>query len=362
LKAYVGGFDFSKSKFDRAANSKLLPGSSIKPFIYACAFENGLNPSTIFIDGPIIFDDDKLEGIWRPRNNSGEFYGPIRLRESLIQSLNIVSIKLVQSLGLTKTLDCFKKYKFQDEMLINDLSIALGTGTLNPLISATQYSSFINSGKHQKIAYIDRIEDVNGQIILDPNNNYSKKVKDFKNVSFPWLSTEKFDYTGSPMISLDANAHTQVMDERVAFLMSNILKESLKRNANRRGLNMPIENMGGKTGTTNDATSTWFSGYASHIVASAWVGKDDGSSLGEDEFGSTNALPIWLDFMTLSKNSLTDFEVVVPEGIAAIRIDKESGNVSKSFNNSYFEYFLEENIDDLLSSKSNNSELKEILN
>lgn len=362
LKAYVGGFDFSKSKFDRAANSKLLPGSSIKPFIYACAFENGLNPSTIFIDGPIIFDDDKLEGIWRPRNNSGEFYGPIRLRESLIQSLNIVSIKLVQSLGLTKTLDCFKKYKFQDEMLINDLSIALGTGTLNPLISATQYSSFINSGKHQKIAYIDRIEDVNGQIILDPNNNYSKKVKDFKNVSFPWLSTEKFDYTGSPMISLDANAHTQIMDERVAFLMSNILKESLKRNANRRGLNMPIENMGGKTGTTNDATSTWFSGYASHIVASAWVGKDDGSSLGEDEFGSTNALPIWLDFMTLSKNSLTDFEVVVPEGIAAIRIDKESGNVSKSFNNSYFEYFLEENIDDLLSSKSNNSELKEILN
>ena len=362
LKAYVGGFDFSKSKFDRAANSKLLPGSSIKPFIYACAFENGLNPSTIFIDGPIIFDDDKLEGIWRPRNNSGEFYGPIRLRESLIQSLNIVSIKLVQSLGLTKTLDCFKKYKFQDEMLINDLSIALGTGTLNPLISATQYSSFVNSGKHQEIAYIDRIEDVNGQIILDPNNNYSKKVKDFKNVSFPWLSTEKFDYTGSPMISLDANAHTQVMDERVAFLMSNILKESLQRNANRRGLNMPIENMGGKTGTTNDATSTWFSGYASHIVASAWVGKDDGSSLGEDEFGSTNALPIWLDFMTLSKDSLTDFEVVVPEGIAAIRIDKESGNVSKSFNNSYFEYFLEENIDDLLSSKSNNSELKEILN
>ena len=362
LKAYVGGFDFSKSKFDRAANSKLLPGSSIKPFIYACAFENGFNPSTIFIDGPIIFDDDKLEGIWRPRNNSGEFYGPIRLRESLIQSLNIVSIKLVQSLGLTKTLDCFKKYKFQDEMLINDLSIALGTGTLNPLISATQYSSFINSGKHQKIAYIDRIEDVNGQIILDPNNNYSKKVKDFKNVSFPWLSTEKFDYTGSPMISLDANNHTQVMDERVAFLMSSILKESLQRNANRRGLNMPIENMGGKTGTTNDATSTWFSGYASNIVASAWVGKDDGSSLGEDEFGSTNALPIWLDFMTLSKDSLTDFEVVVPEGIAAIRIDKESGNVSKSFNNSYFEYFLEENIDDLLSSKSNNSELKEILN
>ena len=362
LKAYVGGFDFSKSKFDRAANSKLLPGSSIKPFIYACAFENGLNPSTIFIDGPIIFDDEKLESIWRPRNNSGQFYGPIRLRESLIQSLNIVSIKLVQSLGLSKTLECFEKYKFQEEMLINDLSIALGTGTLNPLIAATQYASLINNGKRQNIAYVDRIEDINGQIILDPSNKYSKKIKNFKDVSFPWLSGEKFDYTGSPMISLDIIEQDQVMDERVAFLVSNILKEALKRNVSRRGLEIPIENMGGKTGTTNDATSTWFSGYASQIVASAWVGKDDGSSLGDDEFGSTNALPIWLDFMTLSKKSLTDFEVDIPEGVAAIRIDKKTGNVSKTFSNSYFEYFLEENIDELLASKLDNSDLKEILN
>jgi penicillin-binding protein 1A len=152
------------------------------------------------------------------------------------------------------------------------------------------------------------------------------------------------------------------MDERVAFLLSNILQEALKRNANRRGLTIPIENMGGKTGTTNDATSTWFSGFASNIVASAWVGKDDGTSLGENEFGSTNALPIWLDFMTLSKNSLSDYSVDVPEGIAAIRIDKKTGNVSKSFKNSYFEYFLEENIDELLNEEKKDSELSEILN
>ena len=362
LKAYVGGFDFSKSKFDRAANSKLLPGSSIKPFIYACAFENGLNPSSIFIDGPIIFDDDKLESIWRPRNNSGEFYGPIRLRESLIQSLNIVSIKLVQSIGLPKTIKCFQKYQFDDEMLINDLSIALGTGTLNPLKAATQFSSIINNGKHQKVSYIDRIEDINGKIIFDPQNKYSKKVKDFSGVSFPWLSSESFDYLNTPMIALQEDREMQVMDERVAFLLSNILQEALKRNANRRGLIIPIENMGGKTGTTNDATSTWFSGYASNIVASAWVGKDDGTSLGENEFGSTNALPIWLDFMTLSKNSLSDYSVDIPEGIAAIRIDKKTGNVSKSFKNSYFEYFLEENIDELLNAEEKDSELSEILN
>ena len=144
-------------------------------------------------------------------------------------------------------------------------------------------------------------------------------------------------------------------------MVSDILNEALIQNVKRRGLSMPISNMGGKTGTTNDATSTWFSGYASHIVASAWVGKDDGTSLGDNEFGSTNALPIWLDFMDYSKNKLSDYSIDIPEGIAAVRIDKESGKISQSFENSIFEYFLEENINTQLNSDSRNSDLKEIL-
>ena len=362
LKAYVGGFDFEKSKFDRAGNSKLLPGSSIKPFIYGCAFENELNPSSIFIDGPIIFEDKKLEGIWRPRNNSGEFLGPIRLREALIQSLNIVSIKIVQSLGLEKVLDCFKKYNFDNQMLINDLSIALGTGTINPLKAAENYSILINEGQSNKVFYIDRVEDIDGNIIFDPEKRYAKKVNSFNEVSFPWLSTEKLDYLDIPMIKAGDDEPNISIDPRVAFMISDILNEALIQNVKRRGLEMPITNMGGKTGTTNDATSTWFSGYASHVVASAWVGKDDGSSLGDNEFGSTNALPIWIDFMSYSKDKLSDYSIDVPEGIAAIRIDKESGQVSQSFENSVFEYFLEENINDLLSSDNRSSDLKEILN
>ena len=362
LKAYVGGFDFEKSKFDRAGNSKLLPGSSIKPFIYGCAFENELNPSSIFIDGPIIFEDKKLEGIWRPRNNSGEFLGPIRLREALIQSLNIVSIKIVQSLGLEKVLDCFKKYNFDNQMLINDLSIALGTGTINPLKAAENYSILINEGQSNKVFYIDRVEDIDGNIIFDPEKRYAKKVNSFNEVSFPWLSTEKLDYLDIPMIKAGDDEPNISIDPRVAFMISDILNEALIQNVKRRGLEMPITNMGGKTGTTNDATSTWFSGYASHVVASAWVGKDDGSSLGDNEFGSTNALPIWIDFMSYSKDKLSDYSIDVPEGIAAIRIDKESGQVSQSFENSIFEYFLEENVNDLLSSDNRSSDLKEILN
>ena len=361
LKAYVGGFDFEKSKFDRAGDSKLLPGSSIKPFIYGCAFENKLNPSTIFIDGPIIFEDSRLEGIWRPRNNSGEFLGPIRLREALIQSLNIVSIKIVQSLGLEKVLSCFKKYNFDEQMLTNDLSIALGTGTINPLKAAENYSMLINQGQANKVFYIDRVEDIDGNVIFDPEKKYAKKVSSFNELSFPWLSSEKLDYLDIPMIKAGEDKPYISIDPRVAFIISDILNEALMKNVKRRGLRMPISNMGGKTGTTNDATSTWFSGYASHIIASAWVGKDDGTSLGDNEFGSTNALPIWLDFMDYSKNKLSDYSVDVPEGIAAIRIDRESGKISQSFDNSIFEYFLEENVNAQLNSDNSKSDLKEIL-
>ena len=361
LKAYVGGFDFSKSKFDRASNSRLLPGSSIKPFIYGCAFENELNPSSIFIDGPIIFEDSKLEGIWRPRNNSGEFYGPIRLREALIQSLNLVSIKLVQSIGLKDTLNCFKKYNFDEQMLTNDLSIALGTGTINPFKAAQQFSMLVNNGQISKITYIDRIEDINGNIIYDPQKKYSTKYETYTQLSFPWINNEKFDYLDKPLIAVDLEDPIQAMDPRVAFMLSDILKEALQRNITRRQLASDITNMGGKTGTTNDATSTWFSGYASNIVASAWVGKDDGTSLGDNEFGSTNALPIWLDFMNSSKDKLSNYSIDVPEGVAAIRVNKETGQVSQTFSDSYFEFFLEENVSDLLNSERNRSNLEDII-
>ena len=361
LKAYVGGFDFSKSKFDRASNSRLLPGSSIKPFIYGCAFENELNPSSIFIDGPIIFEDSKLEGIWRPRNNSGEFYGPIRLREALIQSLNLVSIKLVQSIGLKDTLNCFKKYNFDEQMLTNDLSIALGTGTINPFKAAQQFSMLVNNGQISKITYIDRIEDINGNIIYDPQKKYSTKYETYTQLSFPWINNEKFDYLDKPLIAVDLEDPIQAMDPRGAFMLSDILKEALQRNITRRQLASDITNMGGKTGTTNDATSTWFSGYASNIVASAWVGKDDGTSLGDNEFGSTNALPIWLDFMNSSKDKLSNYSIDVPEGVAAIRVNKETGQVSQTFSDSYFEFFLEENVSDLLNSERNRSNLEDII-
>ena len=360
IKAYVGGFDFEKSKFDRASSSNLLLGSSIKPFIYACAFENGINPSSVFIDGPIAFQDELLEEVWRPRNNSGTFYGQIRLRESLIQSLNLVTIKLVRYIGLETTLDCLKKYMFNSSSMTNNLSVGLGTGSSNPLSYVENYALFINSGQFKNAILIDRIENLNGEIIYDPNNNYANEIADFSQISFPWMSDIPFDELNIPRLKLMNSADIQAMDPRVAYIVADILKEALKRNASRGNLELPFENVGGKTGTTNDATSTWFSGYASSIVASVWVGKDDFTSLGDNEFGSTNALPIWLDFIKLSTENLTEKDLLVPQGLSVVRVDEQSGKISNTFNNSFFEYFLEENLLSLLD--EDNADYQNIFN
>ena len=359
VKAYVGGYDFSLSKFDRASSSDLLLGSSIKPFVYACAFENGVNPASIFIDGPIAFEDELLEEVWRPRNNSGTFYGPIRLRESLIQSLNLVTIKLVRFIGLDATLDCLKKYKFKPSALTNNLSVGLGTGALNPMDYVENYSLLVNEGRFVEAKLIDRIENLEGDIIYDPNKNYAKNIVNHSEISFPWMSETTFDDLNYPMHYV-TQKEVSVMDSRIAFIVSDILKEALERNAKRRNLQLPISNIGGKTGTTNDATSTWFSGFAANMVTSVWVGKDDFTSLGQNEFGSTNALPIWLDFITLSKDNLTAKERAIPEGLSVVRIDEDTGEISNTFSDSIFEYFLEENLSALL--EETNAEYRSVFN
>ncbi len=321
VQAYIGGFDFKRSKFDRAKKSQLMVGSSIKPFIYACAFENGLNPSSVFLDGPITLQDELLEDIWRPKNNSGDFLGPVRLRESLIDSLNLVSIKLVRYLGLDKTLECLRKYSFGESLLPENLSVALGTGTTNPLDFVENYSIFTNKGNLIESHIIDRVEDINGNIVYDPNHKYtSGKIPSVK----------------------------KVLDERVAFMLADILKDTLYRTSIAKSFDLPLENLGGKSGTTNNSTSTWYAGFAGDMIIAVWVGKDNFSSLGDEEFGGTIALPIWLDFLSHSKDSIVDKPLILPEGVSVVRVNKKTGNISNTFDDSVFEFFLEENLEQLL--------------
>ena len=304
IKAYVGGNNFQDSKFDRVT-AKLMPGSTIKPFIYSCAFENGLRPATVVVDGPIIVKDELLEDYWRPKNNSGNFHGPVRLRESLIESLNSVSIKLTDMLGFEKMNSCFDRYGFSSSMDIKDLSGALGNGLISPYELAQTFSIFPNSGTSVDFFMIEKITNRKGEVY-------------FQNTS---------------------KGNKERLGEEIAFITREILKEGLDRFLKFRNLNLVIENAGGKTGTTNDARDTWFVGYAENIIASSWVGKDDGSTLGDEQFGSSNALPIWLDFMNNSIDLLDETTFVIPEDITLVRIDKNTGKVASTFDNAIFEYF-----------------------
>ena len=313
IKAYVGGNNFQDSKFDRVT-AKLMPGSTIKPFIYSCAFENGLRPATVVVDGPIIVKDELLEDYWRPKNNSGNFHGPVRLRESLIESLNSVSIKLTDMLGFEKMNSCFDRYGFSSSMDIKDLSGALGNGLISPYELAQTFSIFPNSGTSVDFFMIEKITNRKGEVYF---HNISKGNK-------------------------------ERLGEEIAFITREILKEGLDRFLKFRNLNLFIENAGGKTGTTNDARDTWFVGYAENIIASSWVGKDDGSTLGDEQFGSSNALPIWLDFMNNSIDLLDETTFVIPEDITIVRIDKNTGKVASTFDNAIFEYFLDDDLKDIL--------------
>ena len=313
IKAYVGGNNFKDSKFDRVT-AKLMPGSTIKPFIYSCAFENGLRPATVVVDGPIIVKDELLEDYWRPKNNSGNFHGPVRLRESLIESLNSVSIKLTDMLGFEQMNNCFDKYGFSSSMDIEDLSGALGNGLISPYELAQTFSIFPNNGATVDFFMIEKITNSKGEVY-------------FQNT---------------------LKGNKERLGEEIAFITREILKEGLDRFLKFRNLNLVIENAGGKTGTTNNARDTWFVGYAENIIASSWVGKDDGSTLGDDQFGSSNALPIWLDFMNNSIDLLDETTFVIPEDITLVRIDKNTGKVTSTFDNAIFEYFLDDDLEDIL--------------
>ena len=310
VKAWVGGYDFFLSKFDRVSQSSPLLGSNFKPFLYSAALEDKFTASSLINDAPIVFEDIALEDKWRPRNASGKFYGPTRLREGLLQSRNLVSIRLLRELGVEKARSYAEKFGFEKSRLPADLSLALGTASLSPLKNATAFSVFANGGKKVDSYFINKILNRNGNIIFE------------KIVLEP----------------------TQVIDERAAFIIKDILQEAGRRGTSKKIIELERPDFSGKTGTTNEAESTWFTGFNDSLVTTVWIGFDQPKSLGNREFGSSIALPIWLDFI---KNNLEEIPLnisIPPRGVVAVKIDKTTGKrVGDDSNNSIFEYYLEEN-------------------
>ena len=311
ILALVGGYDFFLSKFNRAEQASPLLGSNFKPFLYAAAFSDRFTPSSLINDAPIIFDDEALEEKWRPRNASGRFFGPTRLREGLLQSRNLVSVRLLRELGIEKVRSYSEKFGFDKQRLPADLSLSLGTASLNPLKNAAAYAVFASGGKKVEPYLISKIIDRSGQILFE---NKAKKPE-------------------------------QVIDPRIAFLINDILKEAAQRGTARKLSELERRDFAGKTGTTNKAESTWFTGYNDNIVTSVWVGFDQPRSLGDREFGSSIALPIWLDYKKEIIERIPLSTTLPPKGISIIKIDKNSGELAKKESKKVmFEYFLNNNL------------------
>ena len=343
--AYVGGKNFAASNFDRVKLSFPQSGSSFKPFVYSAALANGYNLSSIINDAPVIFEDENLESIWKPQNYTGEFYGPISLRDALIKSVNIVSIKLLREMGLNNTNEYLVNFGFSKNRLPNDLSLALGSGNFSPAEMVRAYSVIANNGQISNIHYIKNIEDRFGNTIYSQEEfNINNKTKDI--VAFPWLDTIEMN-VNKPYYLLEPIENSErVIDPRVSFLMNDVLKDFMKNGvAGRKSRFLNRDDIAGKTGTTNDSISTWFSGYHSDLVTTVWVGTDDFSSLGENEYGSTIALPIWINYMDYKLKALETTSEEIPEKISFVRVNKSSGEVDDdSDGDFYFELFLEENI------------------
>ena len=313
IKALVGGYDFFLSKFNRAEQSSPLLGSNFKPFLYASAFSEGFTASSLINDAPIIFEDEALEEKWRPRNASGKFYGPTRLREGLLQSRNLVSVRLLRDLGVEKAISYAQQFGFDKSRLPADLSLSLGTASLSPLMNAAAYSVFANGGKAVEPYFIEKIIDRNGGIV------FQREKEDLK----------------------------QVIDPRVAFLITDILQEASARGTARKVSELKRRDFAGKTGTTNEAESTWFTGYNNSLVTTVWAGFDQPRSLGNREFGSSVALPIWLSFIKEIIDQIPLNNTIPPKGLSIIKIDKSTGKrADKETKSSIFEYYLEEHTPD----------------
>ena len=340
--AYLGGKNFYESSFDRVKLSYPQSGSSFKPFIYSAALSNGYNLSSLINDAPIVFEDENLETAWRPQNYTGEFYGPISIREALIKSVNIVSIKLLRELGIEKSHDYLENFGFEKSRLPNDLSLALGSGNFSPLEMARAYSVIANNGHVPDVYFIERIEDRFGNIIYSYNDFYIQKDIN----AFPWLDTLEMNIKRPYYLTDFIGSDEKVIDERIAFLMKDVLRGFMKNGvAGRKSAFLERDDIGGKTGTTNDSISTWFSGFHNDLVTTIWVGTDDFTSLGENEYGSTIALPIWLNYMEFKLKTLKTSEDLIPEKISFGRVNKLTGEIDiESKDNFYFELFLEENV------------------
>jgi len=320
IKAMVGGFDFNKNKFNHVTQAYRQPGSSFKPFVYSASLEKGFTPASIIEDEPIIMSAREVgsKKEWAPKNFSDKYEGPIRMRYALKKSKNVVSIRLLDSIGTRYAQEYATRFGFSQKNNPAYLTMALGANSVTPLELARGYAVFANGGYRVEPHLITKITNSNNEII------------------------EEKDY---PTAGKDAN---RVIDERNAFTMTSMLKDVVQSGTATKAKAIGRSDLAGKTGTTNDTLDAWFAGYSSHEVAISWMGYDQPRSLGKVETGGRAALPIWVKYMAAASKGKKAIPSKIPEGITALRIDPMTGAMISEddgypYDDAMTEYFYEEN-------------------
>jgi len=309
ILALSGGFSFKISKFNRATQALRQPGSAFKPFVYALALENGYTPATLILDAPIVFDQGEDLKLWKPENYGKKFYGPSTLRTGVEKSRNLMTVRIAQNLGIKKIADFSKEiniYENPEELL----SLSLGSSETTLLKLTSAYSSFVNGGKLVNPKFIDRIQDSEGNTIF---NSESRQCEGCQQISYL-----------SKKIPKIKNNFKQIMSKETAYQMTSILEGTVKRGT-AKGLKDLNLDLGGKTGTTNNNTDTWFVGFSSNYVIGVYVGYDEPSSLGKYETGSRTAMPIFKAFVknAVKKENARPFKI--PQGIKMLVVNSNTG-------------------------------------
>lgn len=350
IRALVGGFAFEQSNYNRAMQAKRQPGSSFKPFVYSAALDSGYTASTLVNDAPIVFVDEYLDKVWRPKNDTNTFLGPIRLREALYKSRNLVSIRLLQAMGVGKTIDYISRFGFNKQDLPPNLSLALGTATLTPMEIATGWSTFANGGYKITPYIIDKIESRNGETLFVANPpSVPKGETATSGIAAPTGETLTINPTpGEAPAATTATEQApalaeRIVDARTTYILNSMLQDVIKLGTGRRALALGRTDLAGKTGTTNESKDAWFSGYNGDYVTTVWTGFDQPESLGRREFGGTVALPIWMSYMGAALKDKPPHTQPEPEGILSLRVDPISGRAaSPGTPGAYFELFKAE--------------------
>jgi penicillin-binding protein 1A len=307
--AMSGGFNYAESVFNRATQALRQPGSAIKPFVYLAGLENGMTPSTILLDAPIVVDQGPGLGKWKPANYSGHFYGPSTLRLGLEKSRNLMTVRLAQATGMDNVVEMVHRFGI-DRGMNDNLASALGAGDVDLLTLTSAYASLVNGGKRVVPALIERIQDRHGKTIMRRDNR-----------PCPGCEGVTWDDQPTPVL---ADQREQIISPARAFQMVNLLEGVVQRGTGVRArvLHKPVA---GKTGTSNDSRDAWFIGFTPDLVVGVYVGFDQPKSLGKHEQGASAALPIFIEIMqkALADKPATPFRV--PPGVRLVRIDADTG-------------------------------------